>query len=358
MRDMEKSFLNIVSGRSKGLVADMARGSLSALSWGFSAGARLRGVAYNKGWKSITKAPIPVVSIGNLTTGGTGKTPMVIWCAEGLIKAGYKVAVLSRGYGAKAGEINDEGKLIQERLPEVLLYQNPNRIASAMKAASEGCQVALLDDGFQHRKLHRDLDLVLVDATNPFGYEALLPRGLLREPTTAIQRAGGVLITRAESVPQERISEIQQRLKNLGAPEDVWTVEFCPSRLRRLTKPGEAFSLDWLKNQSITVASGIGNPQAFEQSLEQLGATILERHHFPDHHLYSREDLDILAAKSQKSSAILVTEKDAVKLAPLLEKHPHFDSCVLALAIDAEVKPAGSLKDRIHDIAAGRSRSA
>ncbi|MDF1666071.1 MAG: tetraacyldisaccharide 4'-kinase [Planctomycetota bacterium] len=355
---MEKTFLNIVSGRSKGLGAELARGSLTALSWGFSAGARLRGVAYSKGWKSITKAPMPVISIGNLTTGGTGKTPMVIWCAEGLMKAGYKVAVLSRGYGAKAGEINDEGQLIQERLPEICLYQNPDRISSAFQAASDGCQVALLDDGFQHRKLHRDLDLVLVDATNPFGYGALLPRGLLREPMTAIQRAGGVLITRAESVSAERITEIRETLKNLGAPGDVWTVVFCPSRLRSLTKPQDAFSLDWLKNQSITVASGIGNPQAFEQSLEQLGATILDRHHFPDHHLYSLEDLDILAAKSQKSSAVLVTEKDAVKLAPLLAKHPKFETRLLALAIDAEVTPVTSLKDRIHDIAAGRSRSA
>lgn len=355
---MEKTFLNIVSGRSKGIGAELARGSLTAMSWGFSAGARLRGLAYSKGWKSITKAPIPVISIGNLTTGGTGKTPMVIWCAAGLMDAGYKVAVLSRGYGAKAGEINDEGRLIQERLPEIALYQNPNRIASAFKAASAGCQVALLDDGFQHRKLHRDLDLVLIDATNPFGYGALLPRGLLREPLTAIQRAAGVLITRAESVSEERILEIRQTLKNLGAPEDVWTVVFRPSGLRSLRSSQDRFSLDWLKNQSITVASGIGNPHAFEQSLEQLGATILERHHFPDHHLYSREDLDILAAKSQKSSAVLVTEKDAVKLTPLLAQHPDFDTRLLALAIDAEVKPETSLKDRIHDIAAGRSRSA
>lgn len=355
---MEQIFLNIISGRSQGVFATLLRALLWVFSWAFAAGAWLRTMAFKRGWKTVTKAPIPVISIGNLTTGGTGKTPMVLWCAERLLEAGHKVAVLSRGYGAKPGELNDEGRLIQERLPELRLYQNPNRVGSAFKAAEDGCDVALLDDGFQHRKLHRDLDLVLVDATNPFGYDGMLPRGLLREPVTSIERASGVLITRAGSVPEEEISEIRGRLKNSGAPSDVWTVVFSPSRLRALGSTEAEYSLDWLKGQSIAVASGIGNPRAFEQSLEDLGATLLGRHHFPDHHLYSQKDLDILAGMSGSSSAILVTEKDAVKLAPLLRDHPDFDKLILALAIDAQIEPGDSLKDRIYDIAAGQSRSA
>jgi tetraacyldisaccharide 4'-kinase len=340
---MEQIFLDIVSGRSKGVGPALARSSLKALSWGFSLGARLRRRAYDQGWKNAHKAPLPVISIGNLTTGGTGKTPLVIWCAGQLLSAGLKVAVLSRGYGAKGGELNDEGLLIKSCYPELRLYQNPDRIAAAHEASEEGADIALLDDGFQHRRLHRDLDLVVIDASRPFGYGALLPRGLLREPISSIRRADAVLVTRIDSICESRYLEILETLKKNGAPDLIWKVEFQPKNLAPVhASDKNQYPLSWLESKEIIAACGLGNPFAFEQTLSKLGAKIVDRQHFPDHYAYQMCDLEKLVCLGEKAEAVVVTQKDAVKLATLLKQNTKVK--LLTLSIEARIDDAISLK--------------
>jgi tetraacyldisaccharide 4'-kinase len=350
---MERAYLNLISGRTRGPVASLARAALSAAAGGFEAAARLRGYAYDQSWKSARQTSIPVISIGNLTAGGTGKTPVVAWLANRFAERGRAVAILSRGYGASKGEWNDEGLLLKALCPEARLYQNPDRVTSAQHAARTGSHLALLDDGFQHRRLARDFDLVIVDATRPFGYGSLLPRGLLREPPSALQRADAVLISRAELCSKPQLQSLKERLSAYGAPALCLELRFAPHALRAVT--GRAtHPPSWLKGRSVAAACGIGNPEAFRRGLEKsLGARLVTWQPFSDHHGYARGELDTLLAASRAAGAeaLIVTAKDAVKLASLLEgQQPPLP--VLALDITPQIEKPEQLLSAIDEATA------
>ena len=163
-----------------------------------SGGSAARNTAYDRGWKSVHRAAVPVISVGNITLGGTGKTPMVEWLARWYRRRDVRVALISRGYG-HAGGINDEGLVLEENLPDVPHLQDPDRVRLADIAVAElETELIILDDGFQHRRLARDLDLVMLDALDPFGLGRLFPRGLLREPVSSLRRASAVILSRAD----------------------------------------------------------------------------------------------------------------------------------------------------------------
>src|SRR5438876_1130985 len=167
---------------------------------------------FDRGGRAIHRAAVPVVSIGNLSLGGTGKTPCVEYVARFYRELGLKVAILSRGYGANAGP-NDEALVLEENLPDVPHLQGADRLSLARTAVEElESELLILDDGFQHRRLQRDLDLVLVDATNPWGHGYLFPRGLLRETPRSLQRAGVVLLTRCDQVDERKRVQIQETI--------------------------------------------------------------------------------------------------------------------------------------------------
>ena len=193
-------YLSLVRGDARGAGPFLRRLGLSAASIPYGAAVQAHNLAYDRGWLRVVRVPAPVVCVGNLTVGGTGKTPFVEHVAGFYRRRDVRVAVLSRGYGAETGP-NDEALVLEENLPDVPHLQGKDRVALAFSAIEElDSELLVLDDGFQHRHLGRDLDLVLIDATAPWGYGRLLPRGLLREPRRGLRRAHLIALTRCDQV--------------------------------------------------------------------------------------------------------------------------------------------------------------
>ena len=238
--------------------------------------------------------------MGNLTFGGTGKTPFVIHACQRILARGKRPGILSRGYKATGPGGNDEARVIAAHLPGVPHVQNPNRYEGGLSILGE-VDCFVLDDGFQHHPLARDVDLVLVDATDPFGGGFCPPAGRLRESLAALERATAVVLTRVDQVGREALGDVMRTVRaHTAAP--IATVAFRP----RCEEP--------LDGREVTLACGIGNPRAFVKTAESMGARVAERVFFRDHHAYRAADAARLAGKGRP---VLVTEKDAVKLAPL-----------------------------------------
>lgn len=310
-------FESILNGDSRSVATMILRGLLLAASQPYGTAVGVRNWMYDRGWLASNSTALPVISVGNLTAGGTGKTPACAMFACWFRKHGVRVAILSRGYRALEDGINDEARELELLLPDVPHLQSPDRCAMAELAQQElGMQLLLLDDGFQHRRIQRNLDVVLIDATEPFGYGYLLPRGLLREPIYALRRADMVIATRSDQVDRQRLSELRNRVQRYN-PKAAWLeAEHAPVVL--VNCQGDSKTLDSLQGLSIFVLSAIGNPTSFQTTLERLGATILEHAIFPDHHPFSRPDMERLetqiAAMSPKPEMILCTGKDLAKL--------------------------------------------
>lgn len=280
---------------------------------------RLRATLYDRRLLGAFEAEVPVVSLGNLTAGGTGKTPAAVLVVESLRARGHTPALLSRGYGAREGAPNDEALELARLLPGVDHVQDPDRVAGARRLVDRGATVIVLDDGFQHRRLARDLDLVLLDATRPLGLpapegggeavEAFLPRGLLREPPSALARAHGVLLTRTDQVEPAALEALEVRVAGWAPGVPVVHTRHAPARL--LTPEGPR-PLDDLAGQEVRLLSGIGNPAAFEATVTALGARVLEHRVHPDHHAFRAEDLPV-----REGPPLLCTLKDASKLEAL-----------------------------------------
>jgi tetraacyldisaccharide 4'-kinase len=308
-------FHEIISGRRCGPIAALARGLLRLVESPYSLAVCWRNRRYDRGSALVERGTVPVVCVGNLSLGGTGKTPMVKWIARWFVERGVRVAIVSRGYGAQAGKQNDEALELAQSLPGVPQVQNPDRVAGARRAVEEfGAQLILLDDGFQHRRLARDLDIVLLDATEPFGFDHVFPRGTLREPVTGLQRAGVVCLTRADRVDESARIAIRQRVANL-APHAAWCeAAHAPHGL--LNAAGRTELLWLLADRHVAAFCGIGNPAAFRHALESAGCDIVLWREFADHHAYSDTDLAELRGSVSASNAELVvcTHKDLVKL--------------------------------------------
>ncbi len=322
----------LISGRQRGLTASMLRGGLTLLSWPYRGIVGLRNAYYDRVGPGVRRAGIPVISVGNLVTGGTGKTPMVIWILQRLVAGGHRPGVLMRGYKASPtgccrahqalndaihGCDNDEAREIRRRCPQGGLVIDPNRVAGAARAVAIGCDVLVMDDGFQHRRLGRDLDVVLVDATDPFG-SGLVPRGMLREPPTSLRRADLVIATRADQIPAESLSALKQQLTELAPRARVLAarhrpIELCDQRGR--SDPD--VPLDRVTGRAWLFA-GLGNPNAFTTTVEQMGFSVVGQRFWPDHHTWTDAELAHMARQARQAGPdlVLTTEKDAVKLPP------------------------------------------
>lgn len=312
----EAALYELLSGCRRDVGAKLLRGGLHLASWGYGAAMSLRNRAYDRARFRIARVDAPVISLGNITTGGTGKTPLAAWLAGWLNEAGRLPGLLSRGYRSLDGAANDE-KLVLDRLcVGVPHIQQRDRVSAAKRLVSEqACDAIILDDGFQHRRLHRDLDLVLVDALQPWGYGHLLPRGLLREPLSELRRADLVLLTRADCATDEQRAEIRRELKRWRGTDDCVEVAFVPQRLLGLD--GSVSPMSDLAGCRLFGFCGIGNPRGFRQTLEKLGAAC-ELKPFPDHHHYSAAELAALSQAARDASAdrVLTTLKDLVKIVP------------------------------------------
>jgi tetraacyldisaccharide 4'-kinase len=279
----------------------------------YSLAVRYRNSRYARGKAAIHSAGVPVLSVGNLTLGGTGKTPLVEWIARKLRESHLSVAIVSRGYGSEAGGYNDEALELELALPDVPHVQNPDRVAAVQVAVEElDMQVILLDDGFQHRRLARDLDIVLLDATEPFGFDHVFPRGTLREPLAGLARAHIVVLSRADMLPSEVRNLVRERVARY-APQATWCeVEHRVAGL--MNSAGQRVAANVLAGKRVAAFCGIGNPAGFRHTLNTLGCEIVAWREFPDHHNYTREDVASLSQWCQQADILVCTRKDLVKL--------------------------------------------
>ncbi|HAO71013.1 MAG TPA: tetraacyldisaccharide 4'-kinase [Planctomycetaceae bacterium] len=311
-----ESFRRLVDGRATGLVATLGRTGLSAIEIPYEALVRLRNYGYDHSILTVKKASAPVISVGNLTLGGTGKTPLVAWLAHWFAQHNKKPAIISRGYKAKTGQLSDEAAELKILLPTVPHYANKQRIIAAGEAVTKGSDVLLLDDGFQHRQISRDLNLITIDATDPFGCNRIFPRGLLREPLWGLKRADALVLTRTDQVSIKTRNEIQEQcFQFVGSHDKPWIeTEHRPSNLRLVD--GTTQPLKTLQDKRILSLSAIGNPGAFHRTLTTLGHEPVATLTFPDHHKYTTDDIHRISEETESVGAeiIVTTLKDLVKL--------------------------------------------
>lgn len=310
------TYRRVVSGEAHGPLPALARGALRALSVPYGLAVSLRDAARAGDEVDVG---IPVISVGNLTAGGTGKTPLVALVVSELKQRGRRPVILSRGYGSRGGAPNDEARVLERLHPDVLHLQHPDRVRLAVRAAAAKLgDVLVLDDGFQHLGLARRLNICALDATNPFGYGAVLPRGLLREPLSALYRARPVVITRAELAPPGRVEEIRREVLRWNEHARIVVTEMRFTGLTDASgKPAGAPSD--LDGKRVLCVSGVGNPDAFAAGVRTLGARVAGRADFDDHHEYSQSDVAAIASRAREVAAevVVTTAKDAVKLAAL-----------------------------------------
>jgi tetraacyldisaccharide 4'-kinase len=335
--------------KKKGPFRALALVILSFLSLLYRSGYRARLFLYRCGLRRQTKLEARVISVGNITVGGTGKTPLVIYLAEKLRAEGEKPAILTRGYKRRKKEMldltgitrhevdwrdtGDEPYLLAHRLSDVPIMVAKNRCSSGKHAVEKhGARSLILDDGFQHPALFRDTDIVVIDSTNPFGNGKLLPAGPLREPLTSLKRADILVLTKTDQTAnKEELIAILRRY-NHKAPivESVYQVR----SIERLSD-GSPIRAGEVEHKKALAFSGIGNPLSFENTLKQLGIQVLRHRKFSDHFAYRNRDILELGREAESLGAdlIITTEKDSVRI-PLINE---FKIPIFVLKIDLKV---------------------
>jgi tetraacyldisaccharide 4'-kinase len=326
----------------------------------YELGVRLRVAAYETDYLKQKRLDATVISVGNLTLGGAGKTPMVGYIANYLKSEGYSVAVLTRGYGRESSgmrvlndpadgrnltaagsyrEYGDEPVMLARSLPDVPIIINSQRFESGKFAEqSLGSEVLVLDDGYQHLGLGRDLNILLIDATDPFGGFEMPPFGRLREPLYGLRRADAVIVTRADRpFDQGQTLSIVKHF----CVDKIPVMYFYSSiiNLRHL-ESGEIYSCAKFVGWNVAIACGIGNPEAFTEDILQAGINIVSESFFADHHAFTQTDLERIykGAREAGADAIVTTEKDAVRLDGLSYGDIPIYAAQLELQSDDEVR--------------------
>ncbi len=323
MQLKQDGFRKLISCQSGGISAALLRFLLTVAEIGYSIVIGLRNFLYSKGWLKAHQANAKVISVGNITTGGTGKTPLVIWLCNHIISnfkfqiSNSECAILTRGYKVtknsklKTQNYEDEPAILAESCPEAQVIVNPDRIAGAAEAVEKfGAKVLIMDDGFQHRRLARDLDIVTIDATQPFGYGKLLPAGMLREPVTALKRADAVVITRCDQIIKDKLAELEQTLQQINPNMIVARSIHAPACAK--SEENQEISVENLKDKKIFAFCGIGNPDAFFKTIKGLGAEMIGSKVYNDHHHYTEDEIADIQKQAERLEAdlILTTQKD------------------------------------------------
>ena len=309
-------WVRVARGVERGPLAGTVRFGLWFLQWPYRAVVALRNRRFDANPNCSFRAAVPVVSVGNLSVGGTGKTVCVEWVARQLREAGHVVTILSRGYGKGSASQNDEALMLEANLPDVPHLQGADRSALARIAVEElEADVLVLDDGFQHRQLARNLDIVLLDATQPFVSMWPLPRGTWREPFAGLRRAHAVIFTRCDQAKPEVVEELEADISKRFPALPIARTIHAPTSL--VNSAGTESSFDQIRCAHVLAFCGLGHPEAFFATVRSLGANILDSRVFPDHHNYNRSDVESLASWASKfpdSTRVLTTQKDLVKL--------------------------------------------
>ncbi|MGR3173839.1 MAG: tetraacyldisaccharide 4'-kinase [Candidatus Scalindua sp.] len=338
---LKEYYLSILYGQQRGFIAALIKSTLSTLTYPYSAVLKTRNILYKNGVVKSTRLPVKVISIGNITTGGTGKTPLVEFVARYLLKKNKKVAILSRGYGGNNplqknnDNVNDECLILRENLQDVPVLAGKDRVKNGEVAIRDyGVDCLILDDGFQHFRIRRDLDIVVIDSLNPFGGENLIPRGSLREPLKNLGRADLFIISHCNQSNEQTIKSIYGKLKHVNPHAPVCESIHRPVQIENITD-GSILVPEWLKGKRVYGLSAIGNPESFAYTLKELEAELIKHRKFHDHHNYNREEIDdiISEAKSLNADAIVVTQKDIVKIRNMDIK----DFNILSLKIEIQI---------------------
>jgi len=314
----------------------LLRELLRPLGWIMGAATTLRNKGYDQGWLTSTKLDTPIVSVGNLTVGGTGKTPVVIALAEWWIRQGKFVAILSRGYGRTSSGsvmvsdghtsenqpwevVGDEPALMARNLPTVPVLVDEDRIRGARLLIDRfHPDIILLDDAFQHRRLQRSLDIVLLSAGDTHSAYQLFPVGRLREPWSGLKRAHVILVTKSNVFTLS--PEIKSQLNQLFVP--WFPVSLIPRDVIPLTTTTPKLNLNDLKNRSILLVSGIGDPESFAASVRDLGIPFQDHLMFRDHQSFGKRETDQIQSRLINAGAdlVLTTEKDAIRLEQVISE--------------------------------------
>ena len=372
---LEQFGMEVILNRRRGFRAGMLRGLLNGLSRVFHGVVQGRLALFRNRMKTDHYLGAMVLSVGNLTVGGTGKTPVVEMLARRLHEEGRRVAVLSRGYKSKSAPLphrllhkftgrtvespprvvsdgsglkldsltaGDEPYMLAKNLPGVAVVVDKDRVKAGRFAVKElGCDTLILDDGLQYLKLRRRLDVVLVDRSAPFGNEHLLPRGTLREPPRNLRRASHIFLTKCNDQPND---EIIARLRRHNRTASILECRHRPVYLQNVYDPDDRRELSFADGKKVATISGIAVPESFENIIDQqLGASIVVRRRFTDHHRYTEDEIDeaILRADDKLAHFVVTTEKDAVRF-------PAFEKTLLPvyfLRIEIEILRGGEALD-------------
>ncbi len=328
----QEGYRKLISGTSSGLAAAILRCLLEVVAWFYSIVSGLRNFFYSRGWLKTYRADAAVISIGNITVGGTGKTPLVIWLYKFLQQRNIPCAILTRGYKAtqnsklKTQNYSDEPAILTESCPEAKVIVNPDRVAGAAVAVDKfSAKVLIMDDGFQHRRLGRDLDIVTIDAMCPFGYGKIFPAGLLREPLAGLKRADAVVITRCDQISEVELSRLEEKLREVNP--DMMIARSLHDPVCAKSIGNKEISIEELKDKKIFAFCGIGNPNAFLNTIRGLGCRRQQsyvpiRHNlvgskiYNDHHHYTDDCLADIYEEAGYLGAdlILTTQKDWTKI--------------------------------------------
>ncbi|MDD5409289.1 MAG: tetraacyldisaccharide 4'-kinase [Candidatus Omnitrophica bacterium] len=311
---------NLVTGKIKGPQAAFLRGLLFVFSLIYGLVVGILVIFYRL---HPARLNCKVISVGNITLGGTGKTALVEYLAAKLNQRGNKIAVLSRGYKRDARlpgmqGMGDEPEMLQRKLPQVPVLVDKNRLRAAFRAIKDyAADTLILDDGMQQWKIFKDLELVTINAQDPFSNLRLLPAGFLRGPLGGLSRSDIFVLTQVN--PGQDTSGISARLKQLNPRALIVEPTHKAESFSNLDKPAEILRTDSFQGKSAVIFSGIGSPQLFENTVSSLGVKIAQALRFADHHDYTQADLDgiIECARTRNLDTIITTEKDAVKIARL-----------------------------------------
>lgn len=309
----EQQYLELISGKTQSVGACLLRPLLRVASWPYAAVMSIRNAMFDRDVLPIYETPVPVISVGNLTTGGTGKTPIVAQLVNWLTEADGSPGIVSRGYKQLSDAGNDEARVLELLCPGTPHVQNRDRVAATFTVTSQhDCKVIVADDAFQHRRMSRALDVVLIDACQPWGHGFVLPRGLLREPRRGLRRADVIVMTRADQVDVDVRANIWKEVRRFKPDVTGIEVAFQPDSVLDLN--GKRQSIGAI-NGPVFAFCGIGNPDAFRSTLEDHGMNVVGFRPFPDHHHYTMTDLEAVQHQAASSGASLMTTvKDLVKL--------------------------------------------
>ena len=343
---MKKFFHSLITGQHKGLIYSITRPLFLVAEFIYLCGIETIKFLYRRGFLKSSKLKAKVISIGNITWGGTGKTSLVALLSKFLSLKNIKSAVLIRGYGG------DEDSMLREQLGNILVLSGRNRIKNAKEAEDKyNCQALILDDGLQHWRIKRDLDIVAVSATNPFGNGRLIPAGILREPFSALGRADIFVLTKVNLANEKHIADTEKTIRSIKPQAQIFKAEHKAISITKING-NEKLDLSYITGKKICAVSGIGDNDSFFKMLLTSGAKITTKLPFPDHHKYTRGDISYIinAAKKTGAGTIITTAKDWVRLKPIFHNKYSGDIEILLLNITIRIIDEEGFFNRVNSI--------